>query len=90
MAKILWKKKIYGFDKDCEDEFGKYHWFFRVYLCLSKEGISFSVDTPDMFSNQKKLKHCMDTVLNHVEKDNPRYYRLKENVVKKGLANKLW
>lgn len=90
MAKILWKKKIYDFEKDCEDEFGKYHWYFRIYLCLSKSGISFSTETSDMHTNQKRLRYCVDIALEHLEKDNPRYYRLKENVVRKGLSNKLW
>lgn len=90
MAKIFYKKKLYGFEKDCEDEFGKYRWYFRIYRCFSIEGISYSAETSDMFTNQKKLKDCMNTVLEHLEKDNPRYYRLKENVISKGLHNKLW
>lgn len=90
MAKIFYKKKLYGFEKDCEDEFGKYRWYFRIYRCFSIGGISYSAETSDMFTNQKKLKDCMNTVLEHLEKDNPRYYRLKENVISKGLHNKLW
>lgn len=34
MAKIFYKKKLYGFEKDCEDEFGKYRWYFRIYRCF--------------------------------------------------------
>ena len=90
MAKILHKKKLYSLEKDCEDEFGKYHWYFRVYRCFSIEGISYSIETSDMFTNQKRLKDCFDTVLEHLEEDNPRYYRLKEKVIGKGLHNKLW
>lgn len=90
MAKILWRKRIYNYERDCEDEFGKYHWYFNIELCFSKEGFSWSVNTSDMFTNQKKFKNCMDNVLKHLEMDNPRYYRLKENVIGKGLHNKLW
>ena len=90
MAKIFYKKKLYGFEKDCEDEFGKYHWYFRIYRCLSIKGISYSIETSDMSTNQKKLKHCMDKVLENLEKDKPRYYRLKEKVINRGLHNKLW
>ena len=68
MAKIFYKKKLYGFEKDCEDEFGKYHWYFRIYRCLSIKGISYSIETSDMSTNQKKLKHYMDTVLENLEK----------------------
>ncbi|CAM4224366.1 hypothetical protein HMPREF1097_04258 [Enterocloster bolteae 90B8] len=53
MAKIFYKKKLYGFEKDCEDEFGKYRWYFRIYRCFSIEGISYSAETSDMFTNQK-------------------------------------
>ena len=90
MAKILHKKNLYSFEKDCEDEFGKYHWYFRVYRCFSIEGISYSIETSDMFTNQKRLKDCLDTVLEHLEEDNPRYYRLKDKIIGKGLHNKLW
>lgn len=90
MSKILYKKEIYNFEKDCTDEFGEYHWYFRIYRCFSISGVSYSIETSDMFTNQKKLKNCMDTVLKHLEKDNPRYYRLKEKVIGKGLHNKLW
>lgn len=90
MAKILYKKKIYGFEKDCEDEFGKYRWYFRIYICFSKSGITYQIETSDMTTNQKKLRHCMNTVLEHLEKDNPRYYRLRDTIINKGLHNKIW
>lgn len=90
MAKILFKKKMYGFEKDCEDEFGKYHLYFNVYRCFSVKGISYQVETSDMFTNQRKLKECLDTAIEHLEHKNPRYYRLKENVIAKGLHNRLW
>lgn len=90
MAKILYKKKLYAFERDCEDEFGKYHWYFRVYICFSAKGISYSVETSDFFTNQRKLKNCLDDTLKHLEMDNPRYYRLKDEVFKKGLHNQLW
>ena len=32
MAEILYKKKIYGFERDCEDEFGKYHWYLYMFF----------------------------------------------------------
>ena len=90
MTRILFKKKMYGFEKDCGDEFGEYHWYFRVYKCFSIQGISYSIETSDMFTNQKKLKDCLDTAIEHLERKNPRYYRLKENVIGKGLHNTLW
>lgn len=90
MSKILFKKKIYSFEKDCEDEFGKYYWYFNVYKCFSTVGITYQVETSDMYTNQRKLKDCLDTVIEHLERKNPRYYRLKDNVISKGLHNKLW
>lgn len=90
MAKILFKKKIYGFERDCEDEFGKYHWYFRIHICFSIEGINWQVETSDFFTNQKSLRKCLNDTLKHLELDMPRYYRLKDNVLKKGLHNLLW
>lgn len=55
-----------------------------------KKGISWSVCTSDFFTNQKKLRDCMNDTLKHLELDNPRYYRLKDEIVRKGLHNKLW
>lgn len=43
-----------------------------------------------MTVNDKKLKHCLDSVLNDLEEDNPRYYGLKDKIFSKNLANKLW
>lgn len=90
MAKILYKKKIYEFKKDCQDEFGKYDWYFRVYLCFSKELFSWQIETPNLSVNQKKLRDCMDIVLKDIEEDSPRYFRLKDRVINRGLHNKLW
>lgn len=90
LAKILCKKKVYEYKKDCIDEFGKYDWYFDIYLCLSKVGITWQIDTSDMTSNNKKLRDCLNDVLKHLEEDNPRYYRLKDKIFSKNLANKLW
>lgn len=43
-----------------------------------------------MTVNDKKLKHCLNSVLEHLEEDNPRYYRLKNKIYSKNLASKLW
>lgn len=43
-----------------------------------------------MTANSKKLKRCLNTVLEHLEEDNPRYYRLKDKIFSRNLANKLW
>lgn len=90
MAKILYKKKVYEYRKDCVDEFGEYNWYFKIYICFSKVGITWQIDTSDITVNDKKLKHCLDSVLHDLEKDNPRYYRLKDEIFSKNLANKLW
>lgn len=46
--------------------------------------------TSDMTVNDNKLKHCLNSVLEHLEEDNPRYYRLKDKIYSKNLASKLW
>lgn len=90
MAKILYKKKIYDFEKDCEDEFGKYHFYLKAYICFSSEGITYQIRTPDFTTNNKKLKNCIDDILKHLEEDCPRYYRLKDKIYSENLHNKLW
>lgn len=80
LAKILCRKKIYEYKKDCVDEFGKYNWYFNIYICFSKVGVTWQINTSDMTVNDKKLKRCLDSVLEHLEEDNPRYYRLKEKI----------
>lgn len=90
MAKILYKKKVYNYEKDCIDEFGKYHWYFNVYICFSKAGITWQINTSDITINDKKLRYCLNEVLEHLEKDNPRYHRLKDKIISEDLANRLW
>ena len=75
MAKILYKKKVYEYKKCCVDEFGKYNWYFNIYICFSKVGITWQISTSDMTVNDKKLKRCLDSVLKDLEEDNPRYYK---------------
>lgn len=85
-SKIKYKKLIYGYQKDCEDEFGKYKFYFKIYLCFSiVDGFSWLIETSDLSTNQKKLRHCLNTVLNHLEEDNPRYYRLYEKYFRQSL-----
>ena len=90
MAKILCKKKVYEYKKECVAEFGKYQWYLNVYICFSKAGVTWQINTPDMTVNNKKLKRCTDAVLGQLEEDNPRYYRLKEKIFSENLMNKLW
>lgn len=90
MAKILYKKKVYEFEEKCMDEFGEYEWYFNVYLCFSKKGFTWQIKVPFMVTNQKRLRNCMNDVLEYIEECNPRYYRLKNKIFSKGLHNKLW
>lgn len=57
---------------------------------FSKVGITWQINTSDIIVNDKKLKRCLDSVLKDLEEDNPRYYRLKDEIFSKNLANKLW
>lgn len=90
MAKILYKKKIFDFERDCEDEFGKYHFYVKAYICFSVEGITYQIRTPDYTTNDRKLKGCIYDILMYLEEECPRYCRLKDKIYSKGLHNKLW
>lgn len=63
MAKILCRKKVYEYKKDCVDEFGKYNWYFNIYICFSKVGVTWQIKTSDITVNDKKLRRCLDCVL---------------------------
>lgn len=84
------RRKYMSTKKDCVDEFGKYNWYFNIYICFSKVGVTWQINTSDMTANGNKLKHCLNSVLEHLEEDNPRYYRLKDKIYSKNLASKLW
>lgn len=90
MAKILKRKKVYGFEKECRDEFGTYIFYFNVFICFSKDGITWQIQMPNVTVNEKKLRNCLNIALKEMEEDNPRYFRLKDEIFSRKLCNKLW
>jgi len=93
---IFYKKLLYEKHFNMVDEWGlpdeqKYHYEFdfKIYRCFSLSGISYTVEYPDGFINQKKLVAAIGMAVDHMVHDAPNYYRLKEVLWKKGFWNKL-
>ena len=90
MARIFYKKEIFNYEKNCTDEFGEYKFYFKIYRCFSLKGISYLIKTVNFSCNQKKFSDALKLTLEYLEKETPRYYRLKSKAISEGLANKLW
>lgn len=82
MRKVF-KKKVYSYIKPCKDDYGEYKFYFDIHLCLSSKGFYWTITTTDFCCCDKKLKNAMNRALEHLENDNPKYYRLKENLIKR-------
>jgi hypothetical protein len=87
--KIFRKKLLFSNEKICHDEFAcepyskyEFGYYFKVYKCWSLSGVSYSVEVPDMFTNDKNLYVAIDRAMRHMADDSPRYYRLKETLFK--------
>lgn len=86
--KILYKKLLFEYEKECIDEWGidepkyKFQFYFRVYRCFCLQGWYYQVRIPDMISTNKNLFIAINNCLVHMNDDSPRYYRLKETLLK--------
>ena len=90
MARIFYKKEIFNYEKNCIDEFGEYKFYFKIYRCFSLKGISYLIKTVNFSCNRKKISDALKQTLNYLEEHSPRYDRLKEKIIMKGLSKKLW
>lgn len=91
-GEILWKKRIFNYEKEMKDEFGSYMFDIQVYFCITNYGIRYQVQTPNFVTNSNKLKYAIQDTIDYLEGDggSPRYFRLHDKVINKGLHNKLW
>lgn len=62
MAKILCRKKVYEYKKDCVDEFGKYNWYFNIYICFSKVGITWQIISKIGQDSYDALNYIIDVI----------------------------
>ena len=76
---------------DCHDEWrndGKYVMEYTVQLIWNK-GLHWLISTGDFSVCEKSLGECVIRALHLMEKDPPRYYRLEEYMIGKGLWKQL-
>ena len=76
---------------ECHDEWrndGKYVMEYTVQLIWSN-GLHWLISTGDFSVCEKSLGECVIQALRMMEKDPPRYYRLEEYMISKGLWKQL-
>ena len=76
---------------DCHDEWrndGKYFEEYTVQLIWNK-GFHWLISARDFSVGEKSLGECVIRALYLMERETPRYYRLKEYMIGKGLWKQL-
>ena len=77
---------------DCHDDWqdNKYTMVYNVYLLwYGWFKFRWMICTGDFTMQDKHLSTCALFALRHMEKDAPRYYRLKEHMIKNGMWKSL-
>ena len=94
--KELFHKVIFEERYICQDEFGwpydekrKFEFYFKVSKVFTLSGIVWRVQVPDFTIHDKNKFTAIWRAIKQVQEDGPRYYRLKEELYKKGYMNKL-
>lgn len=94
--KELFHKVIFEERYICQDEFGwpddenrKFEFYFKVSKVFTLSGIVWRVQAPDFTIHDKNKFTAIWRAIKQVQEDGPRYYRLKEELYKKGYMNKL-
>lgn len=94
--KELFHKVIFERRYTCQDEFGwpddekrKFEFYFRVSKVFTLSGIVWRVDVPDFTTHDIDKFTAIWRAIKHVHEDGPRYYRLKEELYRKGIMKQL-
>ena len=94
--KELFHKVIFEERYICQDEFGwpddenrKFEFYFKVSKVFTLSGIVWRVQVPDFTIHDKNKFTAIWRAIKQAQEDGPRYYRLKEELYKKGYMNKL-
>lgn len=80
----------------CQDEFGwpddkrhEFEFYFKVSRVFTLSGIVYRVEVPDFTAHDKDKFTAVWRAIKHVHEDGPRYYRLKEELYRKGIMKQL-
>lgn len=80
----------------CRDEFGwpddkrrEFEFYFKVSRVFTLSGIVYRVEVPDFTAHDKDKFTAVWRAIKHVHEDGPRYYRLKEELYRKGIMRQL-
>lgn len=87
---IFYKKYI------CQDEFGwpddekhKFEFYFKISKVFTLSGIVYRVQVPDLTVHDKNMFLAIWEAIKNINDDGPRYYRLKEELYRKGFIKHL-
>lgn len=94
--KEIFHKVIFDHRYTCQDEFGwtddekrKFEFYFRVSKVFTLSGIVWRVEVPDFTTHDKDEFTAIWRAVKHIHEDGPRYYRLKEELYRKGIMRQL-
>lgn len=94
--KALFSKVIFERKYTCQDEFGlsddekrKFEFYFRVSKVFTLAGIVYRVEVPDLVEHDKDKFSAIWRAIKHINEDGPRYYRLKDELYRKGFMRQL-
>ena len=94
--KELFHKVIFERKYTCHDEFGwpddkrhEFEFYFKVSRVFTLSGIVYRVEVPDFIAHDKDKFTAVWRAIKHVHEDGPRYYRLKDELYRKGIMKQL-
>lgn len=94
--KEIFKRVLFEQEYECCDEFGssqdkkrRFKFFFRVSRIFTLGGIVYRVEIPDLVTHDKIMLRAIWRAVKEIQDDGPRYYRLKEELYRKGFMKQL-
>lgn len=95
-CKELFHKVLFERKYVCQDEFGwpddekrKFEFYFKVSKVFTISGIFYRVEVPNLTVHDKDKFFAIWNAIKHINEDGPRYYRLKEELYRKGIMRQL-
>lgn len=92
----LWHKVLFEQKCECIDEFGssedekrKFGFYFKLSKVYTLSGVVYRFEVPNYTYHDKNLTKGMWEMLKYIHDDGMRYYRLKEELTRKGIMKTL-
>lgn len=92
----LWHKVLFEQKCECVDEFGssedkrrKFKFYFKLSKVYTLSGVVYRFEVPNCTYHDKNLSRGIWEILKYIHNDGTRYYRLKEELIRKGIMRTL-